>query len=407
MTGGAPFAVLLAVGVATLGLPPPEGATMALLPAAALGVAAGVLLFRVLSGGWCSFQHASTAGVRRLATIAGSAAVEEVAWRGFVLMLATRIVGPLPALVVSSALFALAHGNVRGRAKLVHVATGGVFGGTYLATGRLTAAIAAHAVYNASIEISLSGSVSARASPALPASIGPAAEAIRAVKRFPNGRGLDGVDLRLEPGEVLALLGPNGAGKSTLVGLLLGLRRPDAGMVRLHGRDPRVPAGRAAVGAVLQEAAFPATLRVRELIRLVAAHYPAPMAVRELLERFELAALARAQVGGLSVGQRRRLAVALAFVGRPRTVFLDEPTAGLDVEARRHVWEVIRSHASTGGSVFLTTHQFDEADALADRVAVIDQGRIVASGAPADLRRRIGPVTLEEAVVHVLGCRTA
>ena len=406
MTGGAPFALLLAVGVATVGLPRPQSATTPLPLAAALGLAAGLLLFRALAGSWGRWQNATTVGARRLATIAVSAAVEEVAWRGFVLMLAARTLGPFPALAVSSALFALAHGNVRGRAKLVHVATGGVFGGTYLATGHLTAAIAAHAVYNASIEISLGGRVSARASPALPATICPGpAEAIQVVKRFPSGRGLDGVDLRLEPAEVLALLGPNGAGKSTLVGLMLGLRRPDAGIVRLHGRDPVVPAARTAVGAVLQDASFPATLRLHELVRLVAAHYPEPVSVHELLGRFELGSLARAQVGGLSVGQRRRLAVALAFVGRPRTVFLDEPTAGLDAEARRNVWDVIRSHASTGGSVLLTTHQFDEADALADRVAVIDKGRVVATGAPAELCRRIGPGTLEEAVDHVLACR--
>jgi ABC-2 type transport system ATP-binding protein len=122
----------------------------------------------------------------------------------------------------------------------------------------------------------------------------------------------------------------------------------------------------------------------------------------QLLDRFALAACARRQVGGLSGGTRRRLAVALAFVGRPQAVFLDEPTVGLDLDARRRVWDVIREHAAAGGSVLLTTHQFDEAGALADRVAVLGDGRIVAGGTPADLRAGFGSVSLEEAVVRVL-----
>ncbi len=198
---------------------------------------------------------------------------------------------------------------------------------------------------------------------------------------------------------MLALLGPNGAGKTTLVSILLGLRRPDAGSARLFGLDPRLPAARRQVGAVLQEPAFPPTLRVAELVALVAAHFERSAPAGEILERFDLAARAGRQAGALSGGERRRLAVALAFVGRPRAVFLDEPTAGLDVASRRALWELIRAHAQEGGSVLLTTHHLEEAEALATRVAVIYRGSIVARGTVGELRRRAG--------ISRVGLRTA
>jgi ABC-2 type transport system ATP-binding protein len=172
----------------------------------------------------------------------------------------------------------------------------------------------------------------------------------------------------------------NGAGKTTAVDLVLGLRRPDAGDVRVFGMDPRVPASRLQVGATPQESMFPGTLRVRELATFAAAHFADHEPVGDHLERFGLASLAPRQVGGLSPGERRRLALALAFVGHPRLVVLDEPTTGLDVGSRRTAWDAVRAHSRRGGTVLLTTHSLEEVEALASRIAVLSQGRIVATG---------------------------
>jgi ABC-2 type transport system ATP-binding protein len=233
------------------------------------------------------------------------------------------------------------------------------------------------------------------------------AAALRAVtKRFGDTAALDAVDLELRPGEVLALLGPNGAGKTTALSLLLGLRRPDSGRVELFGRDPRLPAARVVVGATPQESGFPPTLRVLELLDLVRAHFPAPAPAVELLARFGLTAIARRQTGGLSSGERRRLSVALAFAGRPRALFLDEPTAGLDVESRRAVWEELRSYAAAGGTVLLTTHYLEEAEALASRVVLLARGRVAAEGSPAELSARAGAARLEDAFVELTGAAT-
>ena len=415
--------VLLGAGVATLGLPPVPGWTLPELQALGVGLAAGALLFALLAGrGAVSREllhpHGAASG-RRLVEICLGAAMEEIAWRGFLLSLLAGVFTTLPALLITSGLFALAH-DVRGRRRLVHVATGAVFALVYLGTGRVTAAIAAHAVYNTLVAVGAASSAQPAGLAALADAAGSSrvpsrrepgppvpAEAIGVEKSFGDRRALAGVDLRLECGEVLALLGPNGAGKTTLVGILLGLRRPDRGVVRLFGRSPREPRSRARVGAVLQDTAFPGALRVTELIRLVCAHYRDPVPADELLDRFGLTAVAARQAGSLSGGQQRRLAVALAFAGRPTAVFLDEPTAGLDVAVRRALWAEIRAHADSGGSVLLTTHQFDEAEALATRVAVIDAGLVVAEGPPARLREQAGLTRVRLRVARLPTLRAA
>jgi ABC-2 type transport system ATP-binding protein len=217
-------------------------------------------------------------------------------------------------------------------------------------------------------------------------------------KSFGDTKALDGLDLAVESGELVGLLGPNGAGKSTLISLLVGLRRPDAGSVTLFGGDPRDAANRRALGMTPQETGLPQTLRVGEVLDFVSAHYPDP--APDVLERFGLTGLERRQTGGLSGGQKRRLAVALAFVGRPQLVVLDEPTTGLDVDARRTLWEGIRSFHAEGGTVLLTSHYLEEIEALAGRVVVVDKGRVLADGPLAEVRGRVAVsrVSLRSAV---------
>ena len=229
------------------------------------------------------------------------------------------------------------------------------------------------------------------------------AAALRGVtKRFGAVVALDQVDLELRGGEVLALLGPNGAGKTTALSLMLGLRRPDVGEVELFGADPRHSSSRAAVGVTPQDASFPPTLRVREIADLVRAHYAAPVSTTDLLARFGLVECQRRQAGGLSGGERRRLSVALAFAGRPLAVFMDEPTTGLDVEARRAVWSELEAYAASGGTILLTTHYLEEAEALASRVVLLSRGRIAAEGSARELAGAHGG-TLEDAFLALTG----
>ncbi|MGX6601557.1 ABC transporter ATP-binding protein [Micromonosporaceae bacterium Da 78-11] len=212
------------------------------------------------------------------------------------------------------------------------------------------------------------------------------ARADEVTRRYGDNLALDGVSLDVAAGELVGLLGPNGAGKSTLVSLLTGIRRPTSGRVELCGGDPRDPASRRTLGVTPQETGLPSSLRVGEVIDFVRAHFPDPYGRDELLDRFGLGDLVRRQTGGLSGGQKRRVAVALAFVGRPRIVFLDEPTTGLDVEARRSLWDAVREFHAEGGTVVLTSHYLEEIEALAQRVVVIGAGRVMVDDTVAAVR---------------------
>ncbi|SCG62992.1 ABC transporter ATP-binding protein [Micromonospora halophytica] len=216
------------------------------------------------------------------------------------------------------------------------------------------------------------------------------ARADQVTRRYGDVLALDGVDLAVRAGELVGLLGPNGAGKSTLINLLVGLRRPTAGRVELFGGDPRDPASRRQLGVTPQETGLPGTLRVGEVVDFVAAHYSDPVPKAELLDRFGLTEQVKRQSGGLSGGQRRRLAVALAFLGRPRLVVLDEPTTGLDVEARHTLWEQIRAFHAQGGTVLLSSHYLEEVEALAQRVVVMGRGRVLADDTVGAVRDIVG-----------------
>src|SRR3954468_13717574 len=223
-----------------------------------------------------------------------------------------------------------------------------------------------------------------------------------ASKSYGDQQALDAVSLSVHAGEVYALLGPNGAGKTTAIALLTGLRRPDHGAARLFGADPRDAAARRALGVTPQTIGFPSTLRVRELIDLVRAHYPRPLALDEALRRFGLAEVADRQAGGLSGGLQRRLAVALAFAGAPTAVVLDEPAVGLDVEARHELWELVAGYAAAGGCVLLTTHYLEEAEALASRIGILVAGAKGAEGDVAAIRSAAGVTTVRLAALPEL-----
>jgi ABC-2 type transport system ATP-binding protein len=199
-----------------------------------------------------------------------------------------------------------------------------------------------------------------------------------------------GIDLDVGCGEVFAFLGPNGAGKTTTVEILEGYRSRDGGEVSVLDQDPASPDGhwRARIGLVLQSCTMPAELTVRELVELYAGYYPHPRGAQETIELVGLADKREARTGQLSGGQLRRLDVALALIGDPELVFLDEPTTGFDPSARHHAWEVIANLRELGKTIFLTTHYMDEAQALADHVAVIVSGVIVARGTPETLGGR-------------------
>ena len=207
-------------------------------------------------------------------------------------------------------------------------------------------------------------------------------------KNYGNIRALRGVDFRVRAGEVVALLGPNGAGKTSAVKLLLGLSQPNSGSVRVFGGDPTNPANRMRTGAMLQVGRVPETLRVREHIDLFSSYYNRSLPLAEVMAAAGLEKLGDRKFGDLSGGQKQRVLFALAICGDPDLLFLDEPTVGLDVEARRLLWDEIRRMVQRGKTVLLTTHYLQEADALANRVAVINQGEIIAQGTPAEIKAK-------------------
>ena len=210
-----------------------------------------------------------------------------------------------------------------------------------------------------------------------------------AVKRYGDLTALDGLDLMLHRGELLALLGPNGAGKSTAISLLLGLVRADGGRVELFGQDPQDIRARRRVGVMLQSAVLPATLSVAELLRLTMSYYPAPRALEEVAELAGVTDLLSRRYAALSGGQQRRVQFAMALCGRPELLFLDEPTAGMDIEARQKLWAAIRKLLAEGCAIVLTTHYLEEAEALAQRVVVLAKGRVLSDGSVQALRARV------------------
>lgn len=235
----------------------------------------------------------------------------------------------------------------------------------------------------------------------------PAVQVAHLVRRYGPRTAVDGVDLTAARGAVTALLGPNGAGKTTTVECCTGLRRPDAGQVRVLGLDPRADRRALAprVGVMLQDGGLPAAVPAGRVLAHVAAMHARPRPIAELESALGLSDFARTPVRRLSGGQRQRLALAVAVVGRPEVAFLDEPGAGLDPQARLAVWDLVRELRDAGTAVVLTTHQMTEAETLADRVVVIDRGRVLAAGTVPEL---VGPassvrVTLVEPLPHPSG----
>jgi ABC-2 type transport system ATP-binding protein len=225
-------------------------------------------------------------------------------------------------------------------------------------------------------------------------------------KRYANGVvALDNLSLGLRRGEIVALLGPNGAGKSTAVKLMMGLSSPTSGEVRIFNADPRTTSTRLRTGVMLQVGRAPDMLRVREQVNIFRGYYPAPMPYADIIKAAALEGIEERFFGQLSGGQKQRMLFALALAGDPDLIFLDEPTVGLDIEARRAMWAEIRSLAARGKTVLLTTHYLEEADALAHRIVVINKGKVVCSGTPAEVKS-LGSNSGNTTTLKIIRCGT-
>ncbi len=204
-------------------------------------------------------------------------------------------------------------------------------------------------------------------------------------KRYGDIVAVDDVSLEIRAGEIFVLLGRNGAGKTTLVEMIEGLRTPDSGSISVLGDAPSAPAVRAAIGVMPQRGDLYAGIRTEEALRLFASFYDEPQDPEELIATFDLDRVRRSTYRRLSGGEKRRLSLALAIVGRPKIAFLDEPTAEMDVEGRATTWDLVRRMRDGGSTVVLTTHELEEAERVADRVAILREGKLVAHGPPSDL----------------------
>jgi ABC-2 type transport system ATP-binding protein len=220
-----------------------------------------------------------------------------------------------------------------------------------------------------------------------PAGASPLAIDLRGLhKSFGTVRAVDGIDLAVRPGEVVAFLGPNGAGKTTTIDMLLGLARPDAGTVQLHGMDPSQAIAEGRVSAVMQTGGLLKDLTVLETVQLTASFFRATRSVDEVMERAGIADIGSRQVGKCSGGQQQRLRFALALLPDPDVLVLDEPTTGMDVEGRRDFWNALRADAARGRTILFATHYLEEADAYADRIVLVSHGRVVADGSAAQVK---------------------
>jgi ABC-2 type transport system ATP-binding protein len=217
----------------------------------------------------------------------------------------------------------------------------------------------------------------------------PVVELTNVTKRYGDVEAVRDVSFQIDAGEIVAMLGPNGAGKTTSINLMLGLRNPTSGTARLFGLDPKDLKARSRIGVMLQESGVPGMLRVTEIVDLFRSYYPVPLPAAEAIAMAGLEEKARSLVKDLSGGQHQRLYLALAVCGNPDTLFLDEPTVGMDVEGRRRFLEEVAALAARGRTVVLTTHYLEEADQLAQRVIVINQGRVIADASPAAIKSQV------------------
>lgn len=219
-------------------------------------------------------------------------------------------------------------------------------------------------------------------------------ELVGARKTYGQVEALRGVDITINPGEVVGVLGPNGAGKTTSISLMLGLRQPTEGQARLFGLDPTDPRARSRCGVMLQESGVPDLLKVREILEVFSSFYPRPMPVDAAIGLAGLEDKAGARIDRLSGGQKQRLYYALAVIGDPEVLFLDEPTVGMDVEGRRAFLDGLRRFVVQGKTIVLTTHYLQEADEIAQRVIVIDRGQVIADASPSEIKAQVAGKTV-------------